>query len=585
MGNAFLALFLFFGIGYSALTTNLNIFGDITVNEYLEPNAYNVLKKESRISNYVKEYSGLHNDSYDGLGNKKIYYWNATNDDAAAVIKEKWNVIFGGFCWQMLRTTDTGGVKMIYNGIPTNGQCMSTGTGQQIGTSRYNNSEQALSDVGYMYNIRNVSLKKEPERNAILTKTSMSGSASYYYGTGITYLSGVYTLTDATQDTWGNTYASSSGLYTCASRTATSCDSVHYIVAGEGSYMYSIKISDGNLLNYYNNNIVLGTNYTENNGIYTLTNTTTVSRADWYSNNATYKSYYICDNETTTCSDMRFIVSTSGNDYASVSTLNNYIYAKSFTYDETTNTYTLDSNNRVQFWNTGNSSNRSSIKNNHYTCLSTTDTCNTLKYVHFLGSTIYYVELVNGQDVNNTIDDMLYVDNVNATNSLIKDYIDTWYASNLASYTDKLEDTVFCNERGIRQLNGWNPNGGDSSTYLSFLNETSTNSLSCERETDRFSTSNDKARLTYPIGLPTLTEISLVGNNSLRKTGSIYWLLSPKRYHYYYAYVQIISSNGGHDYTPTNYSAGVRPVISLKPGTIFSSGNGSTTTPYIVDMN
>ena len=33
------------------------------------------------------------------------------------------NVIFGGFCWQVIRTTETGGTKVLYNGIPTNGKC------------------------------------------------------------------------------------------------------------------------------------------------------------------------------------------------------------------------------------------------------------------------------------------------------------------------------------------------------------------------------------------------------------------------------------------------------------------------------
>ena len=35
------------------------------------------------------------------------------------------HVLFGGFCWRILRTTNTGGIKMIYNGEPTNGTCIS----------------------------------------------------------------------------------------------------------------------------------------------------------------------------------------------------------------------------------------------------------------------------------------------------------------------------------------------------------------------------------------------------------------------------------------------------------------------------
>ena len=41
--------------------------------------------------------------------------------------KTKNNVIFGGYCWRIIRTTDTGGIKIIYNGTPTeDNQCTNT---------------------------------------------------------------------------------------------------------------------------------------------------------------------------------------------------------------------------------------------------------------------------------------------------------------------------------------------------------------------------------------------------------------------------------------------------------------------------
>ena len=41
-------------------------------------------------------------------------------------ILDKNNVLFAGQCWQMIRTTDTGGVKMIYNGEAEDGKCLDT---------------------------------------------------------------------------------------------------------------------------------------------------------------------------------------------------------------------------------------------------------------------------------------------------------------------------------------------------------------------------------------------------------------------------------------------------------------------------
>ena len=52
----------------------------------------------------------------------------------------------------MIRTTDTGGIKLLYNGVPVDGKCTATGTGQQIGTSKFNTNYKSPAYVGYMYN-------------------------------------------------------------------------------------------------------------------------------------------------------------------------------------------------------------------------------------------------------------------------------------------------------------------------------------------------------------------------------------------------------------------------------------------------
>ncbi|MBR7041930.1 MAG: hypothetical protein IKI04_00355, partial [Bacilli bacterium] len=64
--------------------------------------------------------SGTENDSH------PIYYYRGAVTDN--------NVLFGGFCWKIVRTTDTGGIKMVYNGTPTSGSCGS-GTTSQSGAS------------------------------------------------------------------------------------------------------------------------------------------------------------------------------------------------------------------------------------------------------------------------------------------------------------------------------------------------------------------------------------------------------------------------------------------------------------------
>ena len=61
------------------------------------------------------------------------------------------NVIFGGYCWQIIRTTTTGGIKLIYNGLPNNGICDNTGDTTEIGRSIYTIEGNNIKYAGYMY--------------------------------------------------------------------------------------------------------------------------------------------------------------------------------------------------------------------------------------------------------------------------------------------------------------------------------------------------------------------------------------------------------------------------------------------------
>src|SRR5574344_1130355 len=61
------------------------------------------------------------------------------------------NVLFGGFCWKVIRINGNGTTRMIYNGTPTNGTCVATGTATEIGTSAFNTNYNDNAYVGYMY--------------------------------------------------------------------------------------------------------------------------------------------------------------------------------------------------------------------------------------------------------------------------------------------------------------------------------------------------------------------------------------------------------------------------------------------------
>ncbi len=591
--SSIILLVVFLGLGYSAFTTNLGINGTLKVDKY-DPTPYGVLEKAADGSVYAKEYTGTINDSPDpSAGTEEIFYWNAPNTTQGNIlaneIKDKWNILFAGFCWQMLRTTSTGGTKMIYNGVPNNGTCHNSGIDQSIGQAKYNNNESSLADVGYMYNTRYAhnqhGYSSLSTRNDVVSSTYANSSSSYVYGTGVTYDTSTskYTLTGTSQATWANTYASSGGLYTCKTNNTTPCSTVYYILGGLSGSMHVFEMTGGNLMNYYNTTFVLGTGYTESNGTYTLKNTVTISKIDWYNSNGAYANYYTCGDNRTSCTDLRKIYRAENAYYYYLS---NVIYAKSYTYNSATNTYKLDTNNRMKTFDY--IQDIDDISNNHYTCFSTTDTCTELKYAYFysiMNNYLSYIILTDGKSVEDAMDEMLYADNVNATNSTIKTAIDNWYAANMTQYTNKLEDTVFCNDRTITELNGWNPNGGNIKSALHFKNNNATGDISCNNETDRFSTSNNKAKLIYPVGLPSSEEMNLLENNLLRYIGNNYWLSSPASFERAYYVILVNYSNGNILFEGANSytTAYVRPVVSLKPGIEYVSGNGSMDNPYVVE--
>ena len=122
----------------------------------LFPNAetnylYDVLKEEAETGGLAREYTGEHHDSFTEEPSKKIYHWYAANNTQGTQIQNKNNVIFADHCWQMIRTTDTGGVKLLYNGEVVRGKCLNSRPdhfGYELG---FLSSSSMHSDSEYIY--------------------------------------------------------------------------------------------------------------------------------------------------------------------------------------------------------------------------------------------------------------------------------------------------------------------------------------------------------------------------------------------------------------------------------------------------
>lgn len=228
----------------------------------------------------------------------------------------------------------------------------------------------------------------------------------------------------------------------------------------------------------------------------------------------------------------------------------------------------------------------------HYSCFSSETSCNPVYYIHrFQPAKTRRVTLSDGMLLSNFLEEHT-TKSANTTSSLIKTYIDDWYVNNLKSYESYLEDTVFCNDRSIYEYAGWDKDTtGSSDMHFSgyvrnFITYNPT--VSCSSVSDSFTTSanNGNGNLTNPVALITADEIIMGsgGASSYFYTENTYWTMTPS----YFS----DTGDGAHNYTnglvlealtDLTTEAGVRPVVSLKPGTEYTSGNGSPETPYVIN--
>ena len=367
---------------------------------------YNVLKKAVNL-NLASEYTGNHKDSFTEQATKKIYYWS--EDDIS--ILDKWNVIFGGFCWQMYRTTDTGGIKLLYNGVPSSGKCNATGANTAIGTSKYDNiniyDNYILFDVGY---------RKYDREN-------------FSFGF------------------WKDNY-----------------------------------------------------------------------------------SYY-----------------------------EDIIYGSDFIYD---GNYILVDTTDTQYYT-----------EYPYTCLNSSGECSELYYYFDDG---YYFNFFYGVGIEDAINE---IENVSSTgsDSLIKTVLETWYYQNLRSYSNMLEDTIFCGDRSHNEEL-------DSIVTVYFKNYDKYNNtdLSCTKISDQFSVNNNSAKISYPIGLMSLSEYNLANASDVFYTERDYWLMTPHSIEDGYIKNYAVFGYQAQDANLAE-ELDVRPVVSLKVGTSYVRGDGSRNNPYVVE--
>jgi len=283
---------------------------------------YDMLKEQAVADNqksrFVTNETGI--DFFDVSSKKNgygVYTISSTINDEYPIYYYRGNVqtnnvLFDGFCWKIIRTTDTGGTKLIYNGKPVDGKCdnygLDTFTTSGVYFATTTSTTVGLASAGYSYT----------EEKRLVTTTKTSGDIGKVPGTIFASDIEYVEITDETtgQASWKyrliGEKVTSTGTkaaefnaereallkehhYTCFSATSDVCSTVYFVYMVRDNNNYYASFSNGLLLKdflniEFNGNSTNKTKATIHNNVNT-----------WYINNLLDVDHYIED--TVYCND------------------------------------------------------------------------------------------------------------------------------------------------------------------------------------------------------------------------------------------------------------------------------------------
>ncbi len=550
-----------------------NVKAQNTIRTYDSNSLYDEVAKNAVLDNKRSEYvdSDTGIDFTKGASNTNgqgVYTIASTKDDLYPIHYYRGNidnnnVLFGGFCWQIVRTTETGGVKLIYNGLPDeNGKCENAEKKLNLQTESYGNiayinssGEEKLFDGFSSLPIE--AWYETANRLYDVTFRCCTGrlSTGDYYSQEVEYSkeTNTYTLKNAQQYKSTDNIIGQTPVYTCSNSGATeNCGSSVKLILWEvydsGEYL---ELSNGMTFeDIKKKNIIFGNDVDYKNEKYELKNIINVPLVELNSKENIKKildgHHYFCDDFSDSCGKVNYIVSFEYN----------YYYQR----NEFGSLWFSDGNNVNKIYN--------------------------------------------------------YLMNPSVENdSSMKKVIDNFYINYLMYYTKYLEDTIWYSNGVTNYENIFNKNSIITRNYELPLN------LKFVNKKNMFTTSDEygNGKLKYPSGTITAQEVIYAGSPILSDKESVMsriGAIKPSSYLSYnyefitmslaglynldYPKMYIVSSNGNLDVSSprcvvTSLSSGVapissgcggsyavRPMVSLKHSMVVSSGDGRPTNPYEV---
>ena len=282
-----------------------------------------------------------------------------------------------------------------------------------------------------------------------------------------------------------------------------------------------------------------------------------------------------------------------------------------------------------------------------YSSASCTNTGDTLAFARYSGTT--YKTKFNEQSNDNAYIGFMYgtpnsttyaATHANINKSTILQNLETWYKAKLTAYTDKLADTIWCNDKSTVKDVTLNQTASENGVLnkesiplpglgykqeLSIygagirnagLDQVDSNStyglgpsLICPKDNDggklsKFTvddTVNGNGNLNYKIGLLTVDEMVLAGmatpasdrNNNYDENSLTSYLRSNANYYYWTLSPFAFLGGGAHVWGSfgdgllgggsVGYSIALRPVVSLKATTTISGGTGTASSPFVIN--
>ncbi len=590
---------------------------------------YDLFKEENDNNGLVKEYTGEHKDSLNQDNDYKIYHYFSNNSDETNLIKNKNNVIFGGLCWKMFRTTDTGGVKLLYNGFPKNNNCSDYygadvsinnvihvsvqdyyyfSTDFDVDEDKYiipkgdvKQGSELDSYVGrFMFQITNNNSKT---RDAYYMISNNLGIA-FYSRSGDNHTLGVVDNSENLPNSLSNIGYKKGKDYKINKKNISSSKSYYSVVKMNGFNKYgSIPTIKNNKFELEDEKEITSSNKNQMKGYYILNYNNELCYVVGYINNDSYK-----------------VITFNKND--GIPNIGEYFLFGSSYIENPDGTYTLQNTNSI-----GIEKLETQYANmlNKYTCFSSNENCEKIIYITSVRNSYYTyldgnikfyknVNYENGHYIlsndyikSETMNENLaafnnyhyFKDNNNDNEISFVYYIENktlYYITfnNGDNYTNMINNitTQNTNDSLIKtELDIWFKhylldykeylediiycNNREIENYggLSETGDLSSEiimkvdtSLKCNKITDSFSVSNNQAKLEYPTGFITKLEMNLLGNYSLSFDN-----IRPMTNSIIKPYVYMYNEKN------------INPVISLKKDSFFSSGDGSESNPYIYE--